>query len=486
MRALSTDPPNTSLWRSLSQGERLLRLFSDVRPGEGTAGLLLLFNIFLVLMAYYLIKPVREGWLSISAIKDLSKMEVKAYSSFAQSIVLLGVVPCYAFLASRLSRKALITAVTLFFSINLVIFWLLQPGLIAQHIPYVGVAFYLWVGIFSVTVVAQFWSFAADLYTDERGKRLLPLIAVGASAGAAFGSWFTGQFIRHSVRETFDLILVSILPLLMALVLTWFVDRRGTTAAQNVSQSGPRRGPAAPDRSAGAFQLIFTHKYLFAVACLGLLINWVNTNGENILYGAVQESLRNEYLEQGLTDPTAVARFVKDRTTAFYGDLYFWVNLCGLLAQAFLVSRLLRFGGFALILFLTPLVSLLSYTLMAVFPVILVIRLMKIAENASNYSVNNTARHVIWLPLPPTMIYKAKTAVDTLFARMGDGMAALSMLSVAQIFQLPLKHFILFNVLLVLLWGMVAGIIVLENRRLLKTASSVRNNPASNPKGLQE
>jgi len=448
--------------------------------------MLLLFNIFLVLVAYYLIKPVREGWLSISAIGDLSKIEVKAYSSFAQSIALLGLVPCYAYLASRLSRKALITGVTLFFSANLVVFWLLQPGLIADHVPYAGVAFYLWVGIFSVTVVAQFWSFAADLYTDEGGKRLLPLIAVGASAGAVFGSWFTGRFIKHSIRETFDLILVSILPLLLALVLTWFVDRRVPAATETTFRSGLGRGPAAPDRTAGAFQLIFTHKYLFAVACLGLLINWVNANGENILYGAVQESLRNEYLKAGLTDPSTIARFVKDGTTAFYGDLYFWVNLCGLLAQAFLVSRLLRFGGFALIIFLTPLVSLLSYSLMAVFPMLLVIRLMKIAENASNYSANNTARHVIWLPLPPTMIYKAKTAVDTLFVRMGDGMAALSVLAIAQIFQLPLKRFILFNVSLVLLWGMAASIIVRENRRLVRVTASARNNPSSRPEGLQE
>ena len=69
--------------------EKFLGLFSEVRSGEGPTGLLLLVNIFLVLAAYYFIKPVREGWLSVSVLKGLQKIEVKAYSSFGQSILLL-------------------------------------------------------------------------------------------------------------------------------------------------------------------------------------------------------------------------------------------------------------------------------------------------------------------------------------------------------------------------------------------------------------
>ncbi|MGW8323026.1 MAG: NTP/NDP exchange transporter, partial [Thermodesulfobacteriota bacterium] len=382
--------------RPLSTTERFLRIFSDVRPGEGFAGLTLLLNIFLVLAAYYLIKPVREGWLSISDIRGLSKIELKAYSSFGQSLVLLLVVPLYARLATRLSRQTLITTVTLFFVSNLVIFWLLQPGLLTDRSPHAGIAFYLWVGIFSATVVAQFWAFAADLYTDERGKRLLPLIAVGASSGAAIGSWFTGRFIKFDKGETFDLILIAIVPLLAALVLSWMADRQGPVRKRREDgYPTVQKRPAAPDPT-GAYRLIFKTKYLFAVAILSLMINWVNTNGENILFGTVQEALETEYNETGVTDPAVISRFVKVGTTAFYSDLYMWVNLSALLIQALLVSRMLKYGGFATILFLTPLVSLFSYSLMALFPLLAVIRIMKVAENSANYSVNNTARHVLW------------------------------------------------------------------------------------------
>ncbi len=462
------DIPATA-FSGLSKTERALRLFSDVRPGEGATALLLLLNIFLVLAAYYLIKPVREGWLSISVIKGLSKLEVKAYSSFGQSLVLIGVIPVYSFLASCLSRRALLTSVTLFFSVNLVIFWLLQPGFLFEFVPYAGVAFYLWVGIFSVTVVAQFWSFATDLYTDEIGKRLFPLIAVGASAGAAFGAWFAGRFVKTEVRETFDLILVAVVPLLAALVLSWLADYRGVSGKGVNRFSEKKKEPEVPGRK-GAFGLVFGHRYLFMIACLVLLMSWVGTNGENILYGTVQNAIEADCLDRGLTDTAVIDKFVKKGTTAFYGDLYFWVNLSGLIIQALLVSRVLKYGGIPVILMMMPVLALISYSMMAAFPVLIVIRMMKISENAVNYSINNTARHVLWLPIPPSVVYKAKAAVDTLFVRLGDGMAALTVLAGSQLILLPLKKLIQFNVVLAGIWGLMAVFVARENRKLVETA----------------
>jgi len=456
--------------------ERMLRIFSEVRPGEGSTGLILLLNIFLVLAAYYMVKPVREGWLSITVVKGLSKMEVKAYSSFAQSIILLFVIPLYARLANRMSRRGLITAVTLFLQANLVIFWLLQPGLLAHRIPYAGIVFYLWVGMFGVIAVMQFWAFAADLYTDEQGKRLFPLIAVGATAGAVFGSWLTERVIKAGTRETFDLILFAIVPLSVALVLTWAADRRGADVLAGPNPTEKKKPPAALDRT-GAFRLVFRTRYLLAIAFLSLLFSWVNSNGENVLYRVVQDTVEAECHDTGITDAAAVARFVKDKTTAFYGNLYLWVNITALLIQALFVSRFLKHGGVVTILLMTPLVSFLSYFLMALMPALLVIRVMKIAENATNYSVNNTARHVLWLPLTPSMIYKGKAATDTLFVRLGDGFAALTVMVGIQFFLLPIKAFLLFNVFLTLVWVVMAARVAQQNRKLVKEISG-DNEPA--------
>lgn len=115
---------------------------------------------------------------------------------------------------------------------------------------------------------------------------------------------------------------------------------------------------------------------------------------------------------------------LKNATTAFYSSLYFWINITTLFLQAFIVSRLLQFGGFNLLILFTPIVSLFAYISMAVSPVLGLIKFMKIAENSSNYSINNTARHMLWLPTSKDILYQAKPTVDTFCMRLGDGMAA--------------------------------------------------------------
>lgn len=451
--------------------EKTLGLFSEVRSGEGPTGLLLLANIFLVLTAYYLIKPVREGWISISLLKGLQKIEIKAYSSFGQSLLLLLIIPVYTTLTHKLSRRSLVTVTTLFFVLNMLIFWILRPGFLAEFIPYAGLAFYLWVGVFSVTVVVQFWSFAVDLYSEERGKRLVPLIAVGASAGAMAGSWITEKLIKLDIIDTYDLILMAAVPLLLALLLTRLVDRRERTSRSYRDTHNGAAKPAAPDPT-DAFTLVFKSKYLLAIAFLSLLINWVNTNGENILFGVVQETLEEEIKENGITSEVAATKYVKNGTTAFYSNLYFWINLIALILQAFFASRLLKYGGVASILLITPLVSLFSYAAMLFFPMLVVLRVMKVAENSTNYSFNNTARHVLWLPATPTEVYKGKALVDTFFMRFGDALAALTVLVGTQMLALHFRNFLVFNVFLACLWTLIGVLVVLQHRRLVRNKTS--------------
>jgi AAA family ATP:ADP antiporter len=164
----------------------------DVQPGEGITAVVLFADVFLILCAYYLVKPLRDGWIAVSEVGGLSQMELKAYASFGQSLLLAPVVAIYARLSARWPRRTLITRVTVACIGTLVVFWLLQPA-VAGNVPGAGIAFYLWVGMFGVFVVAQFWAFAADLYDGDRGDRLLPLIAIGATAGAAFGLAVDGK-----------------------------------------------------------------------------------------------------------------------------------------------------------------------------------------------------------------------------------------------------------------------------------------------------
>jgi AAA family ATP:ADP antiporter len=424
---------------------------------------LLLANIFLVLMAYYFVKPVREGWLSVALIEGLSKIEVKAYSAFAQSMLLVAVLPLYAWLASVLPRRTLITRVGAGFCALLVVFWLIQPGVVVLSDAVVAIAFYLFVGIFGVTLVAQFWSFASDVFGPERGKRLFPLVAIGAAAGATVGSW-AGETIVSSGRFSApDLLLLAIVPLALAIWIGRVTDQRGSIGEPSAATQARWSQPAAPHNE-GGFQLIARHRYLTAMAALVLLFNWVVASGDNILFAAVQEALADDLAGAGHS-PQAYATALKNATTVFYGDLYFWVNLLGLLLQAFVVSRLASLGGLSLLLLATPVISLAAYATMALAPVLSVLKVMKVAENAANYSVNNTARHMLWLPTSKTMLYQAKPTVDTLFVRIGDGLAALTVLLGTHLWRLDVIEYFLINIVIAVAWLCVAAYLSIEHRR---------------------
>ena len=448
-----------------SKLERFLRIFTDVQAGEGFTALLMFANVFLILCAYYFIKPLREGWIAVSDIGGFSKMEVKAYSSFGQSLLLIPVVWFFGRLSDRYRRSALITRSTLFCMFNLAVFWAIQPGLFMENLPYSGVVFYLWVGMFGVFVVAQFWAFAADFYTEERGNRMFPLIAVGATSGAACGSWVTEILVKSGLFGTQWLLVVAMIPLTASIVLYRMVDRRAHQQA-NGSKATPGAGSGFKDSGRSAISIVFSSRFLIAVALITLLLSWVNTNGENLLFRVVQEFLKGQALKESISDPNALMAFTRDGTTAFYGDFYFWVNIMALLLQAFVASRLLKYGGFGVILLTMPVVALVSYTAMAFVPILAIVKAMKIAENATDYSINNTARNVLWLPVSAEMNYKGKPMIDSLFVRMGDGIAALTVLIGVQMLALSTQSFFILNVVLVFIWIAFAFVVIREHRRI--------------------
>src|SRR5205085_2197997 len=153
--------------------DRALSLFTDVRAGEGATAALMLFNIFLLLICYSVIKTVREPLILLGG-----GAEVRSYAAAGQAILLMGFVPLYSWFASRVDRARLLVGVTLFFVACIELF----SAAVAARVPYIGVAFFVWVGIFNISLVAQFWSFASDIYSKDAGDRLFPVMVMGMTA----------------------------------------------------------------------------------------------------------------------------------------------------------------------------------------------------------------------------------------------------------------------------------------------------------------
>ena len=437
---------------------KALTVFTNIRPEEVRLTLTLFVTVFFMLTAYYIGKPVRESWLAVSVIGGLSKIEVKALSGLLQSLTLLALLPLYSKLYNVLPRGKLLVYVNIFFIVMFPVFWLLRPGFLTESIPFVGVLFYIWIGIFAVTVVAQFWAFAADLYDEHAGKRLFPLIALGASSGAVIGSMLTNYLIKTVKLDNYTMLLIAPFILALATIILWHTDRKEEAAAldDGIDPDDP------PEDPRGAWKIILGNRYILLIALFVFMLNWIVTNGENILFAAIQDAIAQTDMS-GL-DAQAQKKAVGIATAEFYSGIYFWVNLLGMLLQAFVVSRLLKYGGVAGVLLIPPFVSLASYGTMGASGGLGVLTIAKTAENATNYSVTNTARHILWLPVARAALYKAKTAIDTMCVRSADALAAVTVIVGTRFLQTSVKGFLMLNIFLTIIWLIVAILILRERR----------------------
>ena len=433
--------------RQKSAFEKFLSLFSDIRPGEGgTVGLLIL-NAFIMLGLYYILKPVREG-LILSGFGAV----IKSYSSAAMALLLVFVVPAYGAFAARVNRVWLISGMTLFFISNLVLFVLaLQAGM------NIGIAYYIWVGIFNLMIVSQFWAFANDIYSEEQGKRLFPVVGIGALAGGLMGALLTAS-VFEQMSDGGLMILASFLLGIFILLIVW-VNKRETTGRAGEAQKAKQTLSKE-----GGFQLVLKNRYLLLIAFHVLILNLVNTVGEFILGSLFAE---DAIARIGAGEAFREERAIDIRTA--YATFYLWVNFFGFLIQSILVWRFIKHLGVGRSLFVGPLVSLCAYGASALQPVLGVVRTVKTAENANDYSTNNTIRAALFLPTSREVKYKAKAAIDTFFARTGDALQA-AVVFIGTRFAFGLSAFALVNVILVGVWLAVVAGIAQEHKKLTEEA----------------
>jgi len=427
--------------------ERFLSLFSNVNAGEGGTIFLLFLNAFIMMALYYILKPVREG-LILSGFGAV----IKSYSSAAQALLFIVVVPAYGAFAARVNRVWLLSGMTLFFIANLGMF------IVALSLGMnIGIVYFIWLGIFNFMVVSQFWAFAADVYTEEQGKRLFPVVGIGASAGAVVGSVLTASVFEPMSNVSLMTIASVLLGVFIALI-AW-VDRRETS-------SGGKEAEEAQQTLSGegGFSLVVKNRYLVLIAMHVLILNLVNTVGEFIL-GSLFAQHAMEVVGTGAGLEEARGEYIRTMYGAFFGA----VNLVGLLIQAFLVSRFMKYLGVRGSLFIGPLISLVTYGITAVQPVLNVVRSMKVGENANDYSLNNTVRQALFLPTSREVKYKAKVAIDTFFARTGDALQAV-VVFVGTHLAFAIPAFAVVNVIIVTIWLAVVGGITREHKRLTTEA----------------
>jgi len=445
---------------------KILRAFTVIHPGEGLTVFLLTLNVFLLLAAYYIIKPVRDALML-----DSWPAEIKSYLGAAIAVLLIFVVKIFSSIASRFPRQKLITWVTLFFISNLGLFYILHLSGVGPGT--MGIIFFIWAGIFNLIIIAQFWGFASDLYSEEEGKRLFPIVAFGATFGGFAGGKITAWLVVP--LGSFQLMLIAGGILGICILFTWIIHRREIKRADHkatkVSQEEESRKEEQekPLEKGGAFRLVFKSRYLLYLAFFVLLLNFVNTNGVYML-DTVAKSAAIKAVETGTAAGLDQGQFL----TKFFAGFYNIMNLFAMFVQLFVVSRIFKWFGVRAAIFFLPALALGGYFFISLGAYLLLVKWVKAVENGMDYSLMNTTRHSLFLITSREEKYKAQAVTKTFFHRSGDVLSAGLVFLGTTYLAFKVENFAIVNIALVFIWITLGILIAKEHKKLSAQRTAYR------------
>jgi AAA family ATP:ADP antiporter len=368
-----------------------------VRPGEVRALCWSFAYFFCLLAGYYVLRPLRDEMGIAGGVRNLPWLFTATF------VVMLAVVPVFGALVASLPRRRFIPLVYHFFVLNIAIFWVLLTFDIGKL--HAARVFFVWISVFNLFAVSVFWSFMADLFASEQGKRLFGFIAAGGSAGALLGPALTvGLAVPLG---PVNLLIVAAL-LLEAAV---FCAMRLEAAAPGIRSASPATGTgAAPPDTAGlgggwlaGIVMVLRSPYLAGIALWVSLLSLAGT----FLY------FQQANIVAAASDDPAVR-------TRIFATIDLAIAILTIVVQCLATGRLItRFGAGPAAAFL-PFVFMAGFAVLSATPALWVVVAFQAAQRAANFAISNPAREVLFTVLGREEKYKAKNVIDIVVFRGAD------------------------------------------------------------------
>jgi AAA family ATP:ADP antiporter len=368
----------------------------NAQPRELGGAVAAFLCAFFMFSSYSILRPIRE---TMGLTSGLETLPALFWGTFAGMLL---VQPVYGWLTSRYRRSAFLPWVYLFFVANILGFYA-WFNLQADH-TWIARAYFIWLSVFVLFVVAVFWSLMADVFTREQAGRLFGFIAAGISLGG-----LNGPFLGKQLAEplgTINLLLVSAVLLTASLGFMLLVLRWHRAHGENVvagADSDAKLGGTA----LAAFRQVLESPYLALIAVFVFLLTWVSTF---------------LYLEQQAMVASAFAD--RDARTAFFSTIDFWVQAGSLVTQLFLFGRLYRWFGFRALIVSIPVLMTAGYAVLALYPSFAVLIAVMMVRRIGEYSITRPSRDALYTVVTREEKYKAKSLIDTFVYRGGDATAA--------------------------------------------------------------
>ena len=349
---------------------------------------------FFLLASYFILRPVRDE-MGVAAGRDVLQLLFTA-----TFVVMLVAAPFYAWVWKRLPRNRFVPLVYHFFVVNLALFWLLLYLDVSR--VWVARFFFVWVSVFNLFAVSVFWSFMADIYRTDQGKRLYGMIAAGGTAGTLLGSSVT---VTLSVTiGVLNLLLVAAVLLELAI----YCSKRLEHAASGFKLSGDEDAPGeqAGSKDGGmlaGFRLILASPYLTGIAIWVALLSLAGT----FLY----------FIQRDVVAAASASPAVR---TQIFAAMDLSANLLTLLLQAFLTGKFIERLGTGVAAAVLPLMFAIGFAVLAVSPVLGVLVVFQVLQRTANFAFSNPAREIFFTAVDREEKYKAKNVIDTAVFRGGD------------------------------------------------------------------
>jgi AAA family ATP:ADP antiporter len=376
------------MWR------RLIARLVDIRENEAPAMLLASAQFFLLLFGYFMLRPLRET-MGLRGGVD----EVQILFQVTVGVMVVGNL-VYGTIASRARRLRLVPGVyaAVVLSLGGFLAWMLMTT--PDERLWMGRVFYVWLSVVNVFSVSVFWQLLADVFTLEQSKRLFGFIGVGGTAGAIAGSSFAWQ-LADSIGTLGLMASASVLFLgagAIAVVLCRLAPARDDTGRTRADDAR-----AVGGRAWSGLTRLFRVPYLGGIGLLVLLF----TIGSTLLYF---EKLR--IVEMAVEGDA-------DRTRLFAG-----IELAGqvltVALQVLLTGRLMKWLGVGSLLAVVPLVTVLGFGALGLFPTLAVLTVFEATRRAGNFALTKPARETLFTVVDREDKYKAKAGIDTFVYRGGD------------------------------------------------------------------
>jgi len=382
----------------------LTRLVS-VKPQEVPALFISCLYFYLVLCAYYIIRPIRSEMAIANGVENLQWLMLMTM------LVLFAMMPIFGWLTSRFKTRQFLAISILFFASHLIVFFFLFN--VSERNVWVTRSFFVWVNVFNMFIVSLFWSFMNDVFNRAQSKRLFAFIAAGGRAGALTGPLITTYLVESVGLATLLLISAGVLASSCACVL-WLSHWQNTDAQDHSTgeltsavTSSTVKNESLKGSIWGGVSLIVKSPYLSGI-CLFIVLYAIS-----ITFVGIQQA---EMVEQSFNNPT--------ERTKLFSKIDFAANGLTLLFQLLLTSRLINIFGFRTTLMLIPVGITLGFGLMASAPILGVIVGIEIFRRAGDYAIMKPTREMLFSVVSREEKYKAKNFIDTAIVRTGDTSSA--------------------------------------------------------------